>query len=197
MSRAGPLGRPPRCYQSYQLLYSCTEQLGPEPCFDFYVNWRRCLSRLPPLPEYEIVKHQLHQQKTKEQAQEMNEEEEDTLVTPRGLNERAKQQFDEILDAFIDLFRRVDKDSKGAVDKKDAKQWFESLFPDSTDSDDPLEHMFSKLDSDGDNHISLKEWVAYWHKRLSKNFQRSGELKLTDEQLQSFLSSIRNGRATF
>jgi len=120
-----------------------------------------------------------------------------SLSTPRGLSEKAQNQFDQMLDALVDLFKRIDSQNKGSVHKDEAKKWFDSLFPDEDPSqaspDDPLEIMFRKLDSDQDNQVTLKDWIQYWHRRLSKNFQRSGELKLSDEELDRFLVSIRAG----
>jgi len=49
------------------------------------------------------------------------------------------------------------------------------------------------LDVDKDDQITLKDWIAYWHRRLSKNFQKSGEMPLTEAQLQEFLNTIRHG----
>eukprot|EP01101_Sappina_pedata_P004423 TRINITY_DN186_c0_g1_i1.p1 TRINITY_DN186_c0_g1~~TRINITY_DN186_c0_g1_i1.p1 ORF type:complete len:140 (-),score=53.50 TRINITY_DN186_c0_g1_i1:146-529(-) len=121
------------------------------------------------------------------------------LKTPKKLSPKAQEQFDEILDALVDLFRRIDKDGKGTMHKNEAKRWFDGLFPDEEPSKDDeesaVDQIFKRLDADNDDHITLKEWVAYWHKRLSRNFKKAGELNLSEQQLQSFLSTIRDGRA--
>jgi len=100
------------------------------------------------------------------------------------------------------FFKRIDKANTGFVDKKEAKKWFDSLFPEDEpdegpDPDDPLEKIFSKIDTDKDQRVSLKDWNAYWEKRLSKNFQKSGELKMSTEDLDGFLETIRNGHGAF